>query len=361
MVYKDKKRNTWFFRVYISDHYGNKKQKCRSGFITKGLAKTEEQKFLSDYTSEECLDMSFGELYEVFITHKKQVLKPKSFSSNENVFKNHILPYFRDYKLKKIDNKAYINWKAEILKKGYSYKYNSSMHVCMVSILNYAINFYGLEKNIASKVGNFPRNDYIPEVDFWTYEEFKQFISVVAEKEYHALFTTLYYSGMRLGECLALTWNDYNNDSVNVYKTLSRGGKNENYIITSPKTKSSIRRIPLDKTTIDILNKLKKYYKTFVGFTNEWFIFGGLNALTRTTIARKKADYCRLAKVKKIKMHDFRHSHATLLLSRGSPITVISRRLGHKDISMTLNVYSHLIPEDEDKAINIINELNNKN
>jgi len=292
-----------------------------------------------------------------YIKHKKQDLKPKSFVTNENIFNNHILPYFKDYKLRKIDNKVYIDWKETILKKGFSYKYNSSIHVCMVSILNYAMNFYGLEKNIASKVGNFPKNNYMPKVDFWTYEEFSKFIKKVKEIDYKSLYITLYFTGARLGECLALTWNDIKNNYIDINKAISRGGKNETYIIQTPKTISSIRKVQLDDYTINMLDKLKKYYQSFVGFSEDWFVFGGIRPLARTTITTKKNDYCKISNVKKIRIHDFRHSHASLLISKGVPLTVISERLGHKDLTTTLNKYSHLIPEDEDKAINSINKL----
>jgi integrase len=83
--------------------------------------------------------------------------------------------------------------------------------------------------------------------------------------------------------------------------------------------------------------------------------------MSQTTVNRRKDEYCRKACVKKVRIQDLRHSHTTLLLSRGVPITVISKRLGHADMTMTLNTYSHLIPEDEDKAINIINNLNKNN
>lgn len=96
-------------------------------------------------------------------------------------------------------------------------------------------------------------------------------------------------------------------------------------------------------------------------FNEDWYIFGGINPLSTTTIGRKKDIYCKKANVKKIRIHDFRHSHASLLLSYGVPITVISQRLGHSDTNMTLNIYSHLIPQDEDKAIDILNNLNSNN
>ena len=99
------------------------------------------------------------------------------------------------------------------------------------------------------------------------------------------------------------------------------------------------------------------YPFTTKGNSGNWFIFGGLNPLAPSTIGRKKNKYCDIANVKKIRIHDFRHSHASLLLSMNVPITVISERLGHSDINMTLNTYSHMIPKDEDKAVNILNQM----
>lgn len=362
-IYKDCKRNTWFFRVYVFEN-GVKKQKCRSGFETKSRAREEERAFLNYYYSlnerKNFHNIKFGELYEEYSKNKSQNLKPQSYRALSSRFKNYILPFFKDYYICDIDNKVYINWKQMILDHNFSYKYNSSLHGCMVNILNYAIDFYDLDKNIASKVGNFSRKDYFPKVDYWSLEEFQKFISVVNDNVYRTLFHVLYFTGLRLGECLALNWNDFKNDYLIINKTLAKGKINGNYVITSPKTFSSRREIKLDFMTIDLLNQLKEFYMNFVGFSNDWFIFGGLCALSQTTIGRKKNEFCNLSNVKKIRIHDFRHSHATFLLSHGIPITVISKRLGHKDVSMTLNVYSHFIPKDEDKAILLINSLDIK-
>ena len=103
---------------------------------------------------------------------------------------------------------------------------------------------------------------------------------------------------------------------------------------------------------------MKKEYSCYENFSDEWYIFGGLCALSQTTIGRRKNQYCQKANVKKIRIHDFRHSHATILLSKGLPVTVISKRLGHSDIAMTLNVYSHYIQNDENRVIEVINSLN---
>ncbi len=356
MLYKDAKRNTWYFRTYIEDKFGNKVQKCRSGFKTKSEAKEAELLFL---TKLEKLnnDIFFQELYDDFIKDKKQNLKAQSIRSTISRYENHILPYFKDYKLSKITRGIYIDWKDQIINKKFSYKYNANLHGCMVAILNYAVGFYDLDKNIASKVGNFSKRDYMPKVNFWTYEQFNQFIKVVDDEVYSTLYKTLYFTGMRLGECLALSWNHIKDDYIKVERTLAKEKLNNEPIFNTPKTKSSKRNIRLDNETITLLNKLKVYYKAYVGFNDDWFVFGGLSPLSQTTVGRRKDDYCLEANVKRIKIHDFRHSHATLLLSRGVPITVISKRLGHADLSMTLNTYSHLIPEDEDKAVNLLNNL----
>lgn len=357
-VRRDKKTGKWFYRIYYTDLKGNRRETKKAGFKTKKDATDAELYFYSKldlFQNQTCSNMTFQALYDIYIKSKRQELKPKSFMTIESIFINHILPYFKDFKIEKITNRDYLEWKDYILDKGFSHKYNTSIHICMVNILNYAKKFYGLEKNIASEVGNFTNKKYIAKVDFWTIEEFKKFINSIDEEdiEYKTLFVFLFNTGVRIGEALALNWYDIDNDVLNIDKTLTRS-KEDNYIINSPKTASSIRKLKLDKITIEYLQKLKKQYMSIAGFTERWFIFGGIKPLARTTIATKKNYYCRLSDVKQIRMHDFRHSHASLLISKGIPLTAVSKRLGHKDVSTTLNIYSHMIPEDEEKAIAVI-------
>ena len=359
-VYQNKTTKLWKYRVYANDIYGVRRQFEKSGFKTKKEALKAANDFINDDNSR-ITDITFEELWNNYKDYIVLKQKKQSFRKTVSKFNNHILPYFKNYKVKNITASVYTKWQSEIEKKGFKHKYNSSLHGSVVTILNYAIKFHGLKENIASKIGNFKRkNDLVSNVNFWTIDEYQKFIYVVDDIIYKTFFETLYYTGLRQGECLALTWNDFKDDYLDIYKTISKEKEDGKYIINPPKTIKSTRTIRLDKELIKSLNKLKLYYQNFVGFNDNFYIFGGINPLAPTTIGRKRDKYCKIANVKKIRIHDFRHSHASLLLSYGVPITVISKRLGHSDINMTLNTYSHLIPKDEDKAIDIINKIKEK-
>ena len=361
-VYQNKKTKLWEYRAYAYDIYGNRKQFEKGGFKKKKEALESERYLQSlDKVSKE-YNITFQELWNEYEKHIKLKLKMQSYRKTVSKFNNHILPYFKDYRLKSITPNIYTKWQVLIEKKGFKHKYNSSLHGSVVTILNYAIKFYGLKENVASKIGNFSRkDDLLQNVDFWTLDEFNKFISVVDDNIYKKFYQVLYFTGLRQGEALALTWKDFKGNYLDIYKTISKEKVNNEYVINTPKTKKSIRQVKIDNNIINILNELKEHYKKIIDFNEDWYIFGGISPLSTTTIGRKKDIYCKKANVKKIRIHDFRHSHASLLLSYGVPITVISQRLGHSDTNMTLNIYSHLIPQDEDKAIDILNNLNSNN
>ena len=294
--------------------------------------------------------------YLDFIKLKK---KPQSFRSINSRLNNYVLPYFNKeniYDLKAID---YLKWQTQIDKLGFKYRYKKTLHYAVVGLLNFCMTFYDLEINVASKVGNFKNIDEVTNnINFWTINEFKKFISVVDNKNYKALFNFLFFTGCRQGEALALTFNDINDNLIKINKTISKEHHNGKRAITLPKTKKSIRNILIDSNLENEIQGLRDHYITNnKDFNNNFYIFGGISPLAPTTIERWKNYYCDKAKVKRIRIHDFRHSHATLLLSNNVPIIAISSRLGHSNTSITLDVYSHLVPEDEKRVIQTLNSL----
>ena len=197
---------------------------------------------------------------------------------------------------------------------------------------------------------------------FWTLEEFEQFDNVIDDLEYKTLFNFLYWTGCRRGEALALNLNDFTSGfkTVKIRKTINQKIKGQPYEITTPKTPGSNRNIPLPEQLISLIQRLYEYSKEIEGFNNNCFVFGLEKPLSDTTIERKKNEYCKIANVKQIRIHDFRHSHASYLINNmpndQNLILAISKRLGHSSPTITLQVYAHMMPNDDDKLLNIMNK-----
>lgn len=285
--------------------------------------------------------------------------KPQSIRSIKSRINNYILPYFEKYNIEDINKNVYINWQRYIESLGFKYRYKKSLHYTNVAIFNYANKFYDINNNIPSKVGNFNNcYDIENKTDIWDYSDFKKFINEVDNNIYKALFNFMYFTGCRLGECLALTFKDLNNNIITINKTISKEFINGKRQITTPKTKKSIRDIHIDNLLKNELNNLRDYYiNNNIDYQESFYIFGGKKALSPSTIERKKNYYCNKTNIKQIRLHDFRHCHASLLLSQGVPISAISERLGHSDINITLSTYVHLLPKDEEKVLTAINTL----
>jgi len=303
--------------------------------------------------------MTFAELCENYIIFAKLKLKPQSIRSINSRLSAYIMPYFKNFIVNEITPIDYLKWQQLIQKYNLSYSYKRALHYTIVALLNFYKTFYDQSyNNIASLVGNFKKEESSRITEVWSLDEYRKFIKNVDDVVYRVLFRFLYFSGCRIGETLALTFNDFNNNMISINKTISKEFINGERAITTPKTKKSIRNIPIDSETVNAINQLKRYYITRYGsYDNNFYIFGGLDPLSQSTVERKKNYYCKLASVKQIKLHEFRHSHASLLLSEGIPITAIAERLGHSDISLTFNTYSHIMPKDEKRVIKLLNSI----
>lgn len=296
---------------------------------------------------------------EEYFNYTKMKLKYSTFETNYRKMNIYIFDYLEQKKIKKlkeIDSREFINWKTYINSFGFSYNYKSSLFYCFSDFLDFCLLTKKIKENVALTVGNF-RNDEIKKQDgnIWTLEEFNKFISVVDDKIYHALFNFLYFTGSRKGEALALTFDDidFNQSTININKTMTRYINNNTKIITSPKTFSSNRIIVIDNELLQELKALKELYNC----NNNAFVFGNEKSISSTTLERKKNKYCDIAKVKRIKIHEFRHSHACLLFQNKLDIEDISKRLGHSSISMTMTTYLKYLPGNEKRVLTTLNSL----
>lgn len=338
-VYKDEKRGTYYFITRI-----NGKQVKRRGFKSPKDARLAEAQMLieAEINKVDLSNPTFEYVAEEYLKWYKKRRKESSYKRVDSVVKKYLIPVFGIKKINDIRNRDITKFHDMIIEKKLSVATNKKIHVVLSAIFNYAIKNEYTTKNPARAVGNFEGKEK-KHVAYWTLDEFKSFMNVVDEFNYYVLFMTLYYSGMRKGEALALTWGDldFENNTIKVDKTKGKTG------ITTTKTENS-RLIQMPKFVMRLLSQLKA--ETDPKMT--YVVFGEYKkSLPETTITRKFNKWIKTSGVKKIRIHDLRHSHASYLINKNVVISVISKRLGHSNPSTTLNVYSHLYPSTEKEAV----------
>lgn len=299
------------------------------------------------------MNLTVEEAYKSYESYFKIRLKKRSIESKKSLFNLYIIPFFRSKKISDISKNDIVKFQEFLDKKNFTLIYKKTIYTAFVIFLNYCVNFLDLDKNIASQVGFILHDENLEnKINIWSYKDFKKFIKKVDHKVYKYFYDFLYFTGCRQGEVLALTFNDVKNGIVSIKRTKIKGYNGFN----SPKTKKSIRKFKIDfKLRIEIY-LLKRYYiKNFEDFNNNFFIFGGRQSISPTTIARIKNKACKDAHVKQIRIHDFRHSHISLLISCGVPIPAVCERVGHKDVKTTLNIYAHVLERDNIKLISTLN------
>lgn len=220
--------------------------------------------------------------------------------------------------------------------------------------MNYAVQYYNLSSNPCKQAGSMGKSK-AEEMDFWTKEEFQSFVVCVKDKPHiYMAFMLLYWTGMRTGELLALTGNDidFENKVISITKSYQRlDGKD---IISEPKTAKGKRKITLPDFLVE---ELDEYVQKLYGYmpTDRIFHF------TKHNLVHEMKRGVKLSGVKKIRLHDLRHSHASLLISElGMPPLLVAERLGHEKIQTTLDTYSHLYPNQARDLADQLNSLYSK-
>ena len=301
--------------------------------------------------------MTINEIVPLYFRYLELNNKEQSIYKIKNRM-NKIIDFFKNKTIEDITKKDIILFKIDLENKNYSYSYKKALYYVLNNCYEFLVLYDYVEVNIVKLIGNFKNKEPKRKYNYWTYEEFKNFIGVCDEQVYKILYTFMFFTGCRLGECLALTFNDLKNNQITINKTITKECYKGKRLITTPKTRNSNREICIDNHLVDELLSLKQIYKEkYSNYTDNFFIFGGIKPLSPTTIERKKNQYCNLANVIKIRLHDFRHSHATLLIQHNIPIIDIANRLGHEDISITLNTYIHSAKDKEKRTINVLNSI----
>ena len=350
-AFKNEKNGTWYVQFRYTDWKGERQQKLKRGFATKREAQEWERAFLTEKKADITMPFkTFAELYEKDVRPK---LKENTWLTKEHIIKTKILPYFEQKRLCDITAKDVIAWQNEIRKetnssgKNLSQGYLKTIHNQLSALFNHAIRIYGLKLNPAATVGNMGKEER-KEMDFWTVEEYTQFSNEMMDKpvSYYA-FQMLYWCGIREGELLALTPADFDfkKGTVSINKSYQR--LNGQDVITTPKTEKSNRVITMPQFLIEeIQDYLKQLYDT--GENDRMFL------VTKSGLHREMDRGAKKAGVKRIRIHDIRHSHVSHLIDMGFSATAIADRVGHESIDITYN-YAHLFPSKQTEMADKLN------
>ena len=349
-AYKDEKTGKWFAKFYYTNWQGIKKQKWKRGFATKKEALGFERDFLEKQSANP--DMTFQNLYEIYMEDMAARLKQSTLLTKKAVLQTHILPFFGNKPINEIKASDVRRWQAKLMSSpnNYSQTYLKKINTELNCIINYAKRFYDLNTNPCGKAGTIGKAK-AEEMDYWTYDEYIAFREGVKDKSLsYICFEVLYWTGMREGELLALSPADIDldNKTISINRTYQRiEGKD---VFTSPKTRKSKRKIPIPDF---LCQELSDYIQSRYMLDADERLF----PVTKSYLSHEMIRGCKNTGVKKIRIHDIRHSHASLLINQGCDALVLADRLGHEKVSTTLNTYSHLFPHKQQELVNNLEQL----
>lgn len=361
MASYSKRNGAWSVRFYtIVD--GLTKLKRLSGFPTKREAEMAYMQFMA--TAEKKTSSTSKEIYSLdvlfanYYVFSENRIKESTLYDMKLTSEKHILPYFRKFKdVRKIKKLDVLKWQNELNAKGLSYKYKSKIRTYLVTVWKFAQRYYDIETDPITGVEPFRRTEGKKEMLFWTEDEFKQFICNVDDIIYKTFFSFLYLTGCRKGEALALRWSSINfkQKTARIDKSITRRFNkdkhpNETYLETLPKNIYSIRTIDLPQSLISLLQT----YKSTKDFTEDDFVFAGKSPLAPSSLQYAFDKGIAKSSVNRIRIHDLRHSHASILIGKGLDVVSVAKRLGHANIEETLNTYSHFLPQNKDKILKAI-------
>ncbi|MBE7388205.1 tyrosine-type recombinase/integrase [Ligilactobacillus salivarius] len=367
--YTNKDNETLYrFRYYagLDEITGKQRYIRRQGFKSEKDAKTEllkiEYLVSTNQYYKSVKSGKFGDVLDEWLSLHKETVKASTFAIMQGRANNHVKPYFKDMYVDKITLRHCQDFTNRMFKVApASYKDVTNI---VKNVLDYAIRLDMIKSNPMLYVIKPRKKIDVSETEkhgnFYNKDELKKFLDVAKDTDLkkYTLFRLLAYSGLRVGECLALTWHDLDikNKTVSVSKTIAsiKGG----VIVQPPKTVSSNRKVSLDNKTIQVLKswqleQRKQLLKIGINAMNDkQIIFNNYeNSYTRdSTVNLWIKDIAKKANGYPISTHGLRHTHATLLFASGMDIKQVQARLGHSKINTTLNIYTHALKEKNDNV-----------
>ena len=356
-VYKDEKTGKWNTTFRYKDWTGKVVQKHKRGFKTRREAVQWEADYRSRIAGNP--EMKMSDFIKLYKEERFLRLKAVTVEQKENVISTKILPFFGNMPLNSITSKDVIKWQNELLRyrdengKPYSQSYLKKLHAELSAIFNYAKRYYNLPSNPAAIAGSFGSENEI-QMDFWTTEEYLKFAEeIMYDPPYYYYFEILYWLGLREGEAFALTKSDFDFENKTVSVTKTHQVVKKEHLTTRPKTPKSNRKVKMPDFICD---ELLEYFDTLPeDYPSDERIF---YMLSKSSVTRRLRSTAKKAGVKKIRVHDLRHSHVSLLINMGYSAIAIADRMGHESVHVTYR-YAHLFPNVQSDMANKLDALRN--
>ncbi len=356
-------------RFRIVDENGMEVQKRLCGYPNKRAAQQAYLEFMKTYSPpalkvQKVKSYLFDDLWKVYRKKKETELAVSSFYDLNWIFDKFLSPFFSGKSLPELKKSDYAEWQTELWASKnpktsvyYTQKYLTKIRSTLLAFLTWCEETYDI-LNQYKMVRKPKRKEMKREMNFWEIEQFLKFQETIDDIMWKTFFMCLFYSGCRVGEIIALNDHDVVKEKQNYILNINKGltrktmQTDDKYVISAPKTLSSNRSVTLP----NIMTEQIDIYFAYKNDNNipSTFFFGGDKPIRQRTYQRYFLLYTDKSELPHIRIHDLRHSHASMLIHLNVPITVVSKRLGHSSVKMTLERYSHCYSDGENVAISAI-------
>ncbi len=336
-AYLDPNTKKWLCKFRYKDWTGKTLYKTKRGFKLKKEALAFENDFKAQAQHNPTLTLD--SLVSKYLEDYKLNHKESSYRAVKRTMDTKILHVFGTFPINDITSYQVKEWQNEVKKSGAAEASIRTYNMMFRSVFRWAMKYYGLPKNPFDSIGIEGKPS--KSIDFWELEEFKRFDAAADNPVYRVIFNILFYSGMRIGELMALEPEDFDFDTCTIH--ISKQYNDDFETVTSPKTTAGIRTVTMPPS---IMAMVQDVFERFYDLPRP----RPFGYFTRKGIAFVMKRYAEKAGLRHIKIHDLRHSHASMLLKQGVNVTAVSKRLGHSSPATTLRVYAHVY-KGEDAAI----------
>lgn len=360
-------------RVNYTDINGEQRQLTRIEYGA-AEAKALEARLKREFKDTKTIagNISLGSLCDEYLAAKLHDLRASSYDKLRRELSLYVLPYLQNVKLSRLSAPTLQKWKNTLNETALSVTTKRNAWRNLSAVLNHAVRMEYIPKNPLHSIINFKDVHFESaetKIHYYTAEQFSAFISAAKDYAhskdtlsawgYYIFFMLAYFTGMRKGEINALKWADIENNVIHVRRSVAQKLKGVPITETPPKNKRSIRDIQMPIPLKIALNEHYTRQQPLKGFTDDFRVCGGANCLSDSSIDNHNRKFADTAALPHIRVHDFRHSHASLLANEGINIQEIARRLGHSDVQTTWQTYAHLYPKEEERALSILNRIKN--